>query len=194
MKKIKLTSENAFLGAEISLGKETFYVVKVNEKSFWASRESTFLKAWEGRIKGIKWKNFCEGHQAKSYKYGDFEIAEEEAAKKEKVETTKKIQKEQKKYLTGQVKADVKKMWNQFLLREKKGRGKAWQYPIFSGDTSVNPIAASSQAEALLLHINDKYIFYYVNDDVYIHFDKEEHKLGKEIVWPVSPLEDVKSA
>ena len=192
MKKINLTPQNAFLGAEVTLNGKTLYVVKINEKSLYASSEPSFLAAWEGKSKGVTWKNFCEGHQAKSYKYDGFEIAEEEAAKKAEIEAKSQLKKEQVQHISGQLRAEVKKSWKRFVEKETKGKGKAWQYPIESGDKRVCPVAASIQAEAMLLNINSNYMFYFVNDEVYVPFDKKEHKDGKDIVWPVSPLEEIK--
>lgn len=192
MKNINLTSQNAFLGAEVTLNGKTLYVVKINEKSLYASEESNFLALWKVKPKGITWKNFCDGHKAKSYKYDNFTITEEEASKKAEVEARQELKKTQVNYISGQLKKEVHNMWKRFLVKDKGGKGKAWQYPIESGDKRLCPIAASSQAGAILFSVNTVNIFYFVEDDVYVPFNKEEHKLGKEIVWPISPLEEVK--
>jgi hypothetical protein len=191
MKKIKLTAENAFVDAVVHKGKEKFFVVKMNAKTFYATTEENFLFKWKVRVKGITWKNFCDGHHAKSYKYEGFEIDDEEAAKKERVEAQKEVQSSQKHYLTGHVKAEVHEAWRRFVIKQTKGKGKAWQYPIHGGDTSVNIISGSVSAKAFLLNINYLFIFYFVEDGVYVLYDKKEHRFEKEIVWPVSPIQAI---
>ena len=190
MKNLKLTSENAFLGAKVSKGKEVFYVVKINEKTIYASNDEDFLSFWEHKGKGITWKNFCEGHGGKSYKYEGFTINKEESEKKQKVEAQEEIQKTQKNYLKGQVKAKVQEAWKRFLIKKAKGKGKSYTGPIEGGDVRVNVVSGSVEAKAFLLNISGKYVFYFVEDDVYTLFSYDDHKLGKDIVWPVSPLED----
>lgn len=191
MKKIKLTAENAFIEAQIFKGKKIFYIVKVNAKSFYASEEEDFLFKWKNRAKGITWKNFCLGHKTKACKYEDFTIEKEEADKKEKIEAQKEFKLKQKDFLKGHVKAEVHKMWERFLDRQnKRKKKKAWQYPVDGGDVTVNVIAGSTEAKAFLLNVDYNFMFYFIEDDVYVSFKEKEHKLGKEIIWPVSPLEE----
>ena len=82
---MKIAPENIFPGARIKLGEEVYYVIKVNAKSFYASKMTyqEFLDCYNKKLKGVTFTTFCKQNDIKSYKYTEpFEIEETEFNRK----------------------------------------------------------------------------------------------------------------
>ena len=82
---MKVAPENIFPGARIRLGEQTFYVIKVNAKSFYASTITyqEFLESYNKRLKGTTFTAYCKQNDIKSYSYSEnFEIEENEFSRK----------------------------------------------------------------------------------------------------------------
>lgn len=82
---MKIAPENIFPGARIKLGEETYFVIKVNAKSFYASKMTyqEFLDKFSKKLKTVTFTAFCKQNDVKSYKYTEpFEIEENEFNRK----------------------------------------------------------------------------------------------------------------
>jgi len=82
---MKIAPENIFPGARIKLGEEVYYVIKVNAKSFYASKMTyqEFLDGYNKKLKGVTFTAYCKQNNVKSYKYTEpFEIEENEFSRK----------------------------------------------------------------------------------------------------------------
>lgn len=91
---IPVSSDNAFIGATVSDGKDNFTIIKVNAKSMYVAKGISieqYNKMWEARKKGETFKSFCEKNQFEMVKYGlPYQIDETEIAKKDTVEVVKR--------------------------------------------------------------------------------------------------------
>ena len=82
---MRVAPENIFPGARIRLGEKIFYVIKVNSKSFYASKLTylNYIEKYNSRAKGVTFTAFCKANDIKSYKYTEsFEIEENEFSRK----------------------------------------------------------------------------------------------------------------
>lgn len=82
---MRVAPENIFPGARIRLGEKIFYVIKVNSKSFYASKLTylNYIEKYNSRAKGVTFTAFCKVNDIKSYKYTEsFEIEENEFSRK----------------------------------------------------------------------------------------------------------------
>lgn len=115
---MKVAPENIFPGARIKLGEQTYYVIKVNAKSFYASTDSyqKFLEGFEKKPKGTTFLAFCKQNNVKSYKYTEaFEIEENEFNRKAiTVENSKNI------YEISQCEKSALKEYIAFLRKKKR--------------------------------------------------------------------------
>jgi len=191
---MKLTKDNAFINAKVSYNKEIYYIVKINAKTVYLAKNENFLSEWKTRQKGIKWKDFCKGHNAFMVAYGEIEIDEKEAKKKESIEAKNEIMKKHLISMGPIFEKEAREMWKRYLKKQKNpDKGKAWKYPIESSKDVLYPIDISKEKEVMLLKMNETFFFYFVNDGVYLPFNKEDHKKGKNILWPDSPLDKIKA-
>ena len=82
---MKVAPENIFPGARIKSTDKTFTVIKVNQKTFYATEMSyaEFQEAWNKKPKGTTFTAFCKAYGILSYKFTDnFEIEETEVDRK----------------------------------------------------------------------------------------------------------------
>ena len=82
---MKVAPENIFPGARIKLGEEIYYVIKVNAKSFYASKMTyqEFLDGYNKKLKSVTFTAYCKQNDVKSHKYTEpFEIEENEFSRK----------------------------------------------------------------------------------------------------------------
>lgn len=90
---VKASAENVFVGAVVSKGEEKYLVIKVNSKSMYIAKDITledYNRIWDMRPKGETFKTFCEKHGYEMVKYDAYQVEENEAAKKNVIEETKK--------------------------------------------------------------------------------------------------------
>jgi len=118
---MKVAPENIFPGARIKSGEITLTVVKVNQKTFYASEMNyaEFVEKFNSRLKGTTFLSFCKAYGIKSYKYTEnFEIEENEFNRKTIAEeNTKDIYK-----LESWERADIISMIDYFQKKEKSIR------------------------------------------------------------------------
>lgn len=183
---IKLTAENAFVGAKIKLKDEEFLVVKVNAKSLYITKTFDFLEKWEVRPKGTKWKDFCNRYDAFMVKYGDYTITEEEVKRKEevaKIEENKSLN-----LMTPAAEKIARGLWTQIVKKSKGNPYKGFRSPFDDGNNSYVIIADNVEKEIVLVHNlanpTGGYFFYKPPTREFAPFSKEENKKGNEILWP----------
>ena len=90
---MKLTNENAFVGAKVTYNGKQMTVIKVNAKSFYATEMtlSEFNEKYDNRLVGATFVAFCKSMDIFSYKYSDnFEIDEKEISRKKIAEINAK--------------------------------------------------------------------------------------------------------
>ena len=118
---MKVAPENIFPGARIKSGETMLTVIKVNQKTFYASEMcfSEYMEKFNSRPKGVTFTAFCKAYDIKSYAYSqDFEIDDNEAKRKNAVEeNSKDIFK-----LESWERADIIKMVNFFDEKKKSIR------------------------------------------------------------------------
>jgi len=81
---MKVTPDNIFAGAKIRLGDEIYFVIKVNAKSFYASKKTyqEFLEGYSS-MKDTTFTAYCKAKDIKQHKYSEpFEIEENEFSRK----------------------------------------------------------------------------------------------------------------
>lgn len=174
---MNLTTENVFEGAKIQYNKEDHYIVKVNAKSLYVSKEKDFLTKWESRPKGMTWKNFCKRHNAIMIKYDEAEITKEEAARKDNFIKQKEKKENSKIYLSKLSKKLLQESYNNFL------NNKSYSYWIESGSDMLWVILCD-ESNRMIFRINDKRIIWDMEEDIFYAFKDNEHKKGSEIIWP----------
>ena len=61
---MRVAPENIFPGARIRLGEKIFYVIKVNSKSFYASKLTylNYIEKYNSRAKGVTFSAFCKAN------------------------------------------------------------------------------------------------------------------------------------
>jgi len=159
---MKLNKENAYVGAEVKKGNDKFYILKVNDKSFYASTLSDVVKKWENRLKGVTFKNFIAGNSCKKYDYEGFQIDEKIAEKKEIVE--KKQERKSK------IKRFLKREEERFLIDtiKKFERDNPARHPIeVSNKTVIYPIVFNKNNRQILFRKEMEYIIYSADIDEY---------------------------
>lgn len=81
-----VSPENIFPGAKIRLGVEQLTVIKVNAKSFYATKMtySEYNELYGRKLSSTTFVQFCKANNIKSYKYtDDFHIEDEEVSRKD---------------------------------------------------------------------------------------------------------------
>lgn len=175
---MKLTNENAFVGAIVTYNKEKHYVVKVNAKSVYLTPNKDFLKKWEAKDKGVTWKSFCERHNGFMIKYGDIEISEAEASAKDSFIEAKKSS---KRFLTHSQEKEVIGLFNEAVKAFEGKKHRAWAAPTISG---FNIITVNIKDKILLIRKGTDRFFYDIDNDIYVAFSKETHHKNEELIWP----------
>lgn len=172
-----LYKDNAFLGAEVTYKEKSYFVVKINEKTVYLSKDKNFLKSYEERPKGYTWKQWCQKFDVIMVNYANgIEIDKIEVARGNNFIVPRK--KKGKRYLTKYEESDVKKMFAIF----KKGRG-GWSTPITTekkGGIITNVIKFNNGVA--LVRKKNVYFFYDMELDEYTFFKYLGEK--KELKWP----------
>lgn len=186
---MKLTNENAFIGANVSYEKQKMVIVKINTKSVYLAKDKRFLKRWEIRPKGMTWKKFCELNEAKMVSYGLIEIDEKEADLKESFVEREKI-KTSKKYLHPISEKVLEDLFKIATAKSKGQKTKSVSHIVETVKDKFAVIAYNIENKMFLIHKISgiaEYFFYDFENFDYIPFIKTEHKKGKEIIWPLQP-------
>jgi len=190
----KATQDNVFLGASIFRGKDKFYVYKVNAKTLYIGEieEKVIAGRWENRPIGQKWIEFMKKQNAKKVTYDGLTISTEEANKKAGFLAIKEARENTKDWLGKKGKALVKELFRisrneEVIIKGKKvikKKGKC--VLLLRNDVGNNKIYIIKMRDDghVLLRLNDAYLFYDINTEVYTRFDKELHKNGKEVIFP----------
>ena len=203
---VKVTQDNVFLGAAIFRGKDKFHVYKVNAKTLYIGKEEekVIAQKWENRPVGMKWIKFMDKQKAEKVSYDGLMISSAEAGKKAGFLAIKEARESMKDWLGKKGRALVKELFEVSrdqvtTIRGKKvvkKKGKSIQF--IRNDVGKNKIYIIKMRKDghILLRLNDAYLFYDINTEVYTRFDKELHKNGKEIIFPeaVTSLEEGKIA
>lgn len=178
----KVTSENIFVGATVFRGETKLNVYKVNAKSMYVGKLSTkeIQTAWENRGVGIKWVSFMERKDGKKVTFDGLTISSEEAAKKAGFLKVKEAKASMKDWLG---KAGRKKL-NELLEKEKKGKNIVLGRHDF-GQHQLFVITVHPERNGqVLIRLDNAYLFFNVNTEVYTRYDKSIHKDGKKVVFP----------
>lgn len=170
-----LSKDNARLGAKIQKNGKSYFIYKVNIKSFYYGEETYVVisKKWENKEKGITWKEFMEINGGKQSIYQGFlleklpEIAYEADATKSK------------KPLTPLAEKEIVKLYNRFI----EDKGKSYRHTVEVGSKTFKIIAANKDKQ-VLLSLDGNYVFFDLEQDKYTKW--REIKIGgqKEIPWP----------
>lgn len=172
-----VTCENVYIGARIS-DKEgnQLTVVKVNQKSFYATRYTydEYLEKWDCKSKGVTFKEFCKVWEVGSYKYSsDFQITEEEVSRKEKcvanAANAYKVDYKVKRALSTQINA----------FRKAKKKLRFLQVDV--GKDTVRII--EENGDNFFLNINNDYVLYSHNTGEYVKVSSVFDYNEKEIPW-----------
>ena len=155
---MKASADNVFVGATVKKGDENFLVIKVNTKSMyvvsgWTLEE--YNKAFSMKGKQT-FKEFCEKNKIEMVKYSDYEIADDEAAKKVVVEDSKKAANATSAF------GKAEKMTLTNLLKYKQLRR---LQNIQVGD-KVMRVLENKDNERFLINLSDDYILYNKTLDV----------------------------
>jgi predicted secreted protein len=168
------------VGDIVEYKKEDYLAIKVNEKSVYICKNRNFLNLWENRVTGTKWKTLCDREEAKKVS-PDQLIVKEEGAVEVKPKKSRK-----KRVLSSEGERHIKECYDRL---KKQAAGKKTKAPMFLIETSnekIWPVAGNVEKGMMLFHILnlDTWHFFDVNSEKYSLFKKEEHKLGKDILWP----------
>jgi len=178
-KLVPFEKENAFIGAEVKYKSETFYVVKINEKSVYITSDKNFLDLWTNREKGITWKNFCIYRQAIMVKYDTVLISEIELSRGRDFIIPANKNKS-KRYLKPYMEVVVKTLFQRFV--KKKG---SWQHPIETSSGKKMYILKFNLNGQALIRFEMDYFFYDFELDVYTFYKKlGQSRETKVITWP----------
>lgn len=159
---MKVAPENIFPGARIKLGEEILYVIKVNSKSFYASKETyqEFTEGFNRKPKGVTFVAYCKQNNVKSYSYSEgFEIDEGEVGRKivavENSKNSYEIEKFEKGFIIERISS----------LRKKKQSVRL--SPMFNiGSKRV--FFLEENGNNFLANIDDNYILFSLETDEWI--------------------------
>ena len=167
-------------GDIVEYNKEDYLAIKVNEKSVYICKNRNFLTLWENRATGMKWKSLCDREGAVVVKPERLIVKEVGAVK------VKPKQSGKNKILSSEAERSLKDCFDRLKKRSEGKKTKAPLYLISTSNESIWPLAGNVEKEMMLFHnLNlDTYHFYDVKEGTYSVFNKEEHKLGKDILWP----------
>lgn len=155
---MKIAPDNIFPGARIKSGDTVLTVIKVNQKTFYASEMgySDFLERFNSRPKGITFTAFCKAYDIKSYTYSEkFEIEDGEVRRR--VVANENAKENYK--LESWERADIISMVKYF---ETKGRS----LRLFQFESRGKTIRFLEQKEkCFMLNINDDYVLLSLDTD-----------------------------
>lgn len=175
---MKASADNVFIGATVTKDNVNYLVVKVNAKSMYVAQGwslEQYNAAFAMKSKEVTFKDFCEKNKIEMVKYSDYEIAQEESAKKTVIEESKKA------VNATSALGKAEKMVLTDLLKYK--RLHRFQN-IQVGDTIMR-VLENQDNDRFLLNVNDDYILYNRSLDVSCKistvYDYEEKY--KEVPW-----------
>ena len=190
---ITASSDNTFEGAIVYHGNDEtkHFVYKVNKKTMYVGTEEykKIMDFWDKKAKGTTWKKFMERHEAKMVQYGTWKISDEEASRKEAFEKINQVRKTQKAPMSKKGEQQVALLYKSLYL---KGKG-SYRSPSDVGSDRII-VVLFTENEWAFLNVNGSHYLYDLRENIYIPYDKEIHKKGKEVLWPVREYEEVKDA
>lgn len=183
---VKLTNENAFVGAEIYKGTDKFYIYKVNEKSFYCGKveASTMAYRWENRVKGLTFKALMEQHGGKLEKYEGFLI--DETIPQQLV--GEPAPEKKKKFLTTYAEREVKKLYSRY----KNGKG-SYRH-LHTIDKEMFTIISANQQNQVLLSVDGYFVFFDLDTSNYTPWRRVTDRGSTAINWPKKGPEFIKNA
>lgn len=185
--KLKANKDNVFVEAVVEYDDEDYYVHKVNPKTLYVSKDKEHLKQFKNRInRQLTWKSFCDVNNILNIKYDKVLISKEEADRKEEVEAIQEAKKNQKNLFKANIKRQIQKIWRQIEAKEKGKKYKSIRHLNNIDKNQLVIIEYNLEKKMVLVRLNDDYLFYGLNEEVYLPFIKKTHKKGKEIFWPES--------
>lgn len=173
---MKLNSENAFVGAKISIGEETKYIYKINAKSFYAGATPTEKLV---QPKGVKFTDFMKQVGGEKYSYGIAEISDVEVSRKENFIVKEK---DQKKYLTVPTERYIKRIYDEKVIGKST---KTFKELVENGKGKEIAILDANADGWFLISMRDAvtYFFFNVLTGMYVDYDKNTRERGK-VVFP----------
>lgn len=176
---MRVAPENIFPGARIRLGEENYFVIKVNAKSFYASKITylEFVEKYNSRAKGVTFTAFCKANNIKSYKYTEpFEIEENEFSRKliakQNAETSYKLEKFEKNFII------------EAINYRKKKKRPVKLMPVFqAGNKRV--FVLEEKENSYLANIDNDYVLFCLDTDEWIKISTayDYHDKYKQIPW-----------
>lgn len=185
------SSENTFEGAIVFNGDVKKYVYKVNKKTMYVGNFTfdVMLEKKEAFGKGVTWKVFMSNIKAEMVNFGTWKISDLEAAKKDGFDKINSIKKLQKAPMNKKAETQIENLYKLYLKAEAGIKGKTnYRFPLEVGSDRIIVVLFDKNRWSIL-SINGIMYFYDLNDKIYILFDKNEHKNGKEILWPLREYE-----
>jgi len=190
----KLTQDNVFVGSIVFRGKEKFYVYKVNAKSLYIGKEKekVISNKWENKHYKIKWSDFMSKNGGEKTPYAGLTISTEEANKKSGFLAIKEARESTRDWLGKAGKKAVKELFEMsrdkvsIINGKKVVRQKGKDIRLIRNDVGKNQIYIIKMRDDghILLRLNDAYLFYDINTEIYTRYNEELHKDGKKIVFP----------
>jgi hypothetical protein len=196
MSLIIASSENVFEGAAVFNGEKKKFVYKVNKKTMYVGdlTYEVMNSKYEARMKGVTWKVFMQMIKAEMVDFGVWKISSEEAAKKEKFDAVNSIKKHQLSPMSKKAEQQVEVLYKVYLKSLTGIKGKTnYRFPNEIGSERIIALAFTEDRWSIL-SINGTIFFYDLDYKIYILFNKKEHKLGKDIIWPVREYEKASSS
>jgi hypothetical protein len=184
---MEATKDNLFEGAAVKYKKETdvYFVIKLNDKSVYISKEKDFIEEFKKRInKKITFKKFCELKGVKKTTFSNIKISEEEANKKEKTVAITKIKKKQKQYLKGNSKKAFFNIWKKIQRQYEGKKHTSIRHINTIGTTRFVVLDYDFEKGMALIKVNDKYVIYNINNDIYFDFDIKKDRINAKTIWP----------
>ena len=168
------------VGDIVEYNKEDYLAIKVNEKSVYICKNRNFLTLWENRVTGTKWKSLCDREEALVVKPERLIVKEVGAVK------VKPKQSKRNRVVSIETERTLKECFDRLKKREAGKKTKAPLFLIENSNEKVWPLVGNVEKGMILFHniSTDTYHFFNVAEETYSPFIKEEHKLGKDILWP----------
>ena len=175
----KLTSKNVFCGAIVNKGTDELVVYKANAKTVYAGSLPyfDFLTKWDNRKGGVTQKKFFKQIGAEQYKYEDLMITKSNLEKKAKFDYINEHRQEQDCLLALKERLVMREVFESFL------KGKNHRTPNHFGAKMVVAVMCNPNG-FMLLRIEETWVFWDSELNLFFPFIKAEHKKGKDVIWP----------
>ena len=171
-KDMKLNSENAFVGAKVTIKNETKYIYKVNGKTFYAGSTPNDSLV---QPKGMKFTDFMKKIGGEKYSYGDAEITDVEVSRKDNFI---KKEKDQKKYLTVPTERYIKKIYDEKVIGKST---KTYKELVENGKGKEIAIIDADKEGWFLISMRDGVTYFFFNavNGAYQDYNKSKQERGK---------------